>query len=75
MVAGALMAKVMSSLSSRGQTRYAAAGAVAEEVLGSIKTVAAFGGEKRSIAKYNEVVQDALRAGIRGGLFRGLSIG
>ncbi|KAF4664789.1 (ABC) transporter [Perkinsus chesapeaki] len=75
MVAGALMAKVMSSLSSKGQTMYAAAGAVAEEVLGSIKTVAAFGGEKRSITKYAQVVEDALKAGIRGGLFRGLSIG
>ncbi|KAF4735539.1 (ABC) transporter, partial [Perkinsus olseni] len=75
MVAGTLMAKVMSSLSSKGQTQYAAAGAVAEEVLGSVKTVASFGGEKRSMAKYALVVKDALTSGIRGGIFRGLSIG
>ncbi|EER04129.1 multidrug resistance protein, putative [Perkinsus marinus ATCC 50983] len=75
MIAGFLMAKTMSSLSSKGQTQYAAAGAVAEEVLGSVKTVAAFGGEKRSMVKYALVVKDALRSGIRGGIFRGLSIG
>ncbi|KAG2877740.1 hypothetical protein PC110_g22315 [Phytophthora cactorum] len=36
------------------QKMYAEAGAVAEETLGSIRTVASQNGEKRAIDKYNE---------------------
>ena len=34
---------------------YAKAGAVADEVLSSIRTVAAFGGEKKEVERYSRV--------------------
>lgn len=34
---------------------YAKAGAVADEVLSSIRTVAAFGGEKKEVARYADI--------------------
>ena len=43
--------QVSSSLSNLEQKAYAAAGAVAEEVLSSIRTVVAFGGEDKEVAR------------------------
>lgn len=39
--------QIVATFTVREQSAYAAAGAVAEEVLSSIKTVVAFGGEDR----------------------------
>ena len=39
--------QIVATFTVREQSAYAAAGAVAEEVLSSIRTVAAFGGERR----------------------------
>ena len=45
-IAGAAIAKATAAFTSKEQKEYASAGAVAEEVLSSIRTVFAFGGEK-----------------------------
>ncbi|GAB9476298.1 Multidrug resistance protein abc superfamily, partial [Globisporangium polare] len=45
--------KLMRSRAEYSQKMYAEAGAVAEETLGSIRTVASLNGEKRAIDKYN----------------------
>ena len=39
-------------ITSEEQTSYAKAGAIAEEVLSSIRTVVAFGGEEKEIARF-----------------------
>ncbi|RLN92875.1 hypothetical protein BBJ28_00025509, partial [Nothophytophthora sp. Chile5] len=45
---------VMRKVAAHSQQMYAEAGAVAEETLGSIRTVSSLNGEKLAIAKYNE---------------------
>lgn len=50
-VSGAIFAKLTAAFTSKEQSEYASAGAVAEEVLSSIRTVFAFGGEKREVAR------------------------
>ena len=50
------------------QTWYSRAGAVAEEVLFSMRTVAAFGGERRELARYDGLLEAAMRGGVRAGL-------
>lgn len=45
------MPQIMSSMTTKELDAYAKAGSVAEEVLSSIRTVAAFGGEKKEIAR------------------------
>ena len=50
-VAGALSGKLMASLTSKEQTAYAEAGAIAEQSISSIRTVVAFGGENEELNK------------------------
>uniref|UniRef100_A0A8C3FL19 Bile salt export pump n=1 Tax=Chrysemys picta bellii TaxID=8478 RepID=A0A8C3FL19_CHRPI len=54
---------------------YAKAGAVADEVLSSIRTVAAFGGERKEIERYDKNLVFAQRWGIRKGMIMGFFTG
>uniref|UniRef100_A0A7N8XDY6 Bile salt export pump n=1 Tax=Mastacembelus armatus TaxID=205130 RepID=A0A7N8XDY6_9TELE len=54
---------------------YAKAGAIADEVLSSIRTVAAFGGEKKEVQRYDRNLISAQRWGIRKGLIMGFFTG
>uniref|UniRef100_A0A671Y918 Bile salt export pump n=1 Tax=Sparus aurata TaxID=8175 RepID=A0A671Y918_SPAAU len=54
---------------------YAKAGAVADEVLSSIRTVAAFGGELKEVQRYDRNLVWAQRWGIRKGLIMGFFTG
>lgn len=45
------MLQVMTAMTTKGLNSYAKAGSVAEEVLSSIRTVVAFGGEKKEIER------------------------
>ena len=49
------------------QTWYAKAGAVAEEALFSMRTVAAFGGEARELARYKALLGEAAKGGVSAG--------
>ncbi|XP_075667079.1 ABC transporter B family member 9-like [Castanea sativa] len=72
---GGIMSLMMSRMSTRGQVVYAEAGSLAEQILGSIRTVASFTGEKRAVEKYNSKIRVARDATIRQGLVSGLGIG
>uniref|UniRef100_A0A8B9KNC5 ATP-binding cassette, sub-family B (MDR/TAP), member 11b n=1 Tax=Astyanax mexicanus TaxID=7994 RepID=A0A8B9KNC5_ASTMX len=73
-VGAALMALVR-TLTGRELQAYAKAGAVADEVLSSIRTVAAFGGEKKEVERYDHNLISAQRWGIRKGLIMGFFTG
>uniref|UniRef100_A0A803VZR3 Bile salt export pump n=2 Tax=Ficedula albicollis TaxID=59894 RepID=A0A803VZR3_FICAL len=62
-------------LVSRELKAYAKAGAVADEVLSSIRTVAAFGGEKKEVERYDKNLVFAQHWGIRKGMIMGLFSG
>ncbi|MGH0133082.1 UNVERIFIED_CONTAM: hypothetical protein FKN15_045383 [Acipenser sinensis] len=66
---------VLTSFTSKEQAAYAKAGAVAEEVLSSIKTVVAFGGQKKEIERYRTNLEDAKKVGIKKALSANLSMG
>ncbi|RXM28403.1 Multidrug resistance protein 1 [Acipenser ruthenus] len=74
-VAAALFSKVLTSFTSKEQVAYAKAGAVAEEVLSSIKTVVAFGGQKKEIERYRTNLEDAKKVGIKKAVSANLSMG
>ena len=57
------------------QKQYAGAGAVAEEVLSSIRTVFAFSGEKKEVKRYNLKLKMASRLGLKKGFFTGILTG
>lgn len=50
-VSGAILSKLTAAFTNKELNEYASAGAVAEEVLSSIRTVYAFGGEKKEVMR------------------------
>ncbi|XP_047198623.1 bile salt export pump [Hippoglossus stenolepis] len=67
-----LMAMAVGQLTAKGLKAYAKAGAVADEVLSSIRTVAAFGGEEKEAERYDRNLVEALSWGVRKGMVLGL---
>uniref|UniRef100_A0A4W3K4I9 ATP-binding cassette, sub-family B (MDR/TAP), member 4 n=1 Tax=Callorhinchus milii TaxID=7868 RepID=A0A4W3K4I9_CALMI len=74
-LAAATFSKILSSFTNQEQTAYAKAGAVAEEVLGSIRTVVAFGGQKKEIERYHKNLIDAKNIGIKKAISTNLGVG
>uniref|UniRef100_A0A4W3KD68 ATP-binding cassette sub-family B member 5 n=1 Tax=Callorhinchus milii TaxID=7868 RepID=A0A4W3KD68_CALMI len=56
-------------------TAYAKAGAVAEEVLSSIRTVVAFGGQDKEIERYRKNLREAKKIGVKKSITINLSVG
>ncbi|XP_024528405.1 ABC transporter B family member 4 isoform X2 [Selaginella moellendorffii] len=73
--AGGMMAVVVSRMSSRGQVAYAEAGGIVDRVIGAIRTVASFTGEKRAVEDYDKALKRAYSAGVQQGIAAGLSLG
>ncbi|KAF9908858.1 Multidrug resistance protein 1 [Linnemannia zychae] len=71
----AFMAKFATETTTDGQNAYAVAGGIAEQAIGSIRTVVAFGGQKREMQKYTNLVNQAYKAGIRKSIYTGLGMG
>ncbi|XP_041365768.1 ATP-dependent translocase ABCB1-like isoform X2 [Gigantopelta aegis] len=74
-VSAGLMSRLAASMTSKELKAYAKAGAIAEEVLGAIRTVVAFGGQSKEIERYTENLKDAKSYGIKKGFSTGLSMG
>ncbi|KAM3585020.1 uncharacterized protein V6R79_005132 [Siganus canaliculatus] len=70
-----LMAVFVAKLTGLELQAYAKAGAVADEVLSSIRTVSAFGGELKEVQRYDRNLVSAQRWGIRKGLIMGFFTG
>ncbi|NXH89991.1 ABCBB protein, partial [Edolisoma coerulescens] len=71
----ALSGLAVAKLTGQELKAYAKAGAVADEVLSSIRTVAAFGGEKKEVERYDKNLVFAQHWGIRKGIIMGLFSG
>ncbi|XP_060595692.1 ATP-dependent translocase ABCB1-like [Ruditapes philippinarum] len=77
LLAGAafIMTKLIGLASSLELKAYARAGAVAEEVLGAIRTVVAFGGQEKECKRYDSNLIEARDLGVRKGLVNGVAMG
>uniref|UniRef100_A0A3Q1EGM2 ATP-binding cassette, sub-family B (MDR/TAP), member 11a n=1 Tax=Acanthochromis polyacanthus TaxID=80966 RepID=A0A3Q1EGM2_9TELE len=71
-LAAGLMAMAVSRLTGRELKAYAKAGAVADEVLSSIRTVAAFGGEEKEAERYDKNLVEAQNWGVKKGTIIGV---
>ena len=67
--------QLVTRFTSKEQTAYARAGAVAEEVFSSIRTVVAFGGEQKEVQRYGGELGAARRVGIMRGIATGILLG
>ncbi|XP_065587378.1 ATP-dependent translocase ABCB1-like isoform X2 [Cyrtonyx montezumae] len=74
-LSAALWAKILTAFTDKEQAAYAKAGAVAEEVLGAVRTVIAFGGQEKEIKRYHKNLEDAKRIGIRKAITSNISMG
>ncbi|KAK0147330.1 Bile salt export pump [Merluccius polli] len=74
-VGAGFMALFVAKLTGMELQAYAKAGAVADEVLSSIRTVAAFGGETKEVERYDQNLISAQHWGIRKGLIMGFFTG
>lgn len=74
-VAGAIVSRIMTNLSSRMQAKYGDAGDIVEQTIGAIRTVVSFHGEKQAITTYNKFIRKAYESARREGAVSGLGVG
>ncbi|CAI9104867.1 OLC1v1003651C1 [Oldenlandia corymbosa var. corymbosa] len=74
-IAGGLMALVISRMASRGQNAYAQASIVVEQTIGSIRTVASFTGEKLAVASFKKSLEKAYKSSVQESIAVGLGFG
>ncbi|XP_041708101.1 ATP-dependent translocase ABCB1-like isoform X2 [Coregonus clupeaformis] len=70
-----IFSKVLTSFTCLEQGAYAKAGAVAEEVISSVRTVFAFGGQQKEITRYQKNLEDAMNMGIRKAISANIAMG
>ncbi|XP_069068459.1 ATP-dependent translocase ABCB1-like [Pleurodeles waltl] len=71
----AVWSKLLGSLAAKEMSAYAKAGAIAEEILSAIRTVVAFNGQKKAVARYEVNLREARNAGMRKAFTTNLSMG
>ncbi|KAG0351616.1 ATP-binding cassette, sub-B (MDR TAP), member 4, partial [Podila minutissima] len=74
-ICGALMAKYTMESTSNGQGSYAKAGGLAEQAIGSIRTVFAFDGQKRELKKFSVTLDEAYKSGVKKAWATGIGMG
>ncbi|KAF2292301.1 hypothetical protein GH714_018734 [Hevea brasiliensis] len=74
-VAGAAISIMIARMTTRGQNAYAKAATVAEQTIGSIRTVASFSGEKQAVSNYKKFLVTAYKSGVCEGFISGLGVG
>lgn len=74
-ISTAVAAEMQSKMTERELKAYSKAGSVAEEVLGGIRTVIAFGGEKKELIRYENRLAPAEECGKKKGIYSGIGGG
>ncbi|EMS62269.1 ABC transporter B family member 4 [Triticum urartu] len=74
-VAGAIVSRMMTTLSTKMQAKYGDAGDIVEQTIGTIRTVVSFNGEKQAITTYNKFIRKAYESARREGAVSGLGVG
>lgn len=74
-MAGGFYAYIMVGLTNKSQDAYVKAGEITEQAMSQIRTVYAFGGEKKSVCAYTNALKSTLKLGKKGGSAKGLGMG
>ncbi|XP_066096531.1 phosphatidylcholine translocator ABCB4 isoform X3 [Saccopteryx bilineata] len=74
-LSAAVWAKILSAFSDKELAAYAKAGSVAEEALGAIRTVIAFGGQNKELERYQKHLENAKKIGIKKAISANISMG
>jgi len=60
------LGKALTNINMETQGSYLQAGALVEEVLHSVRTVVSYGGERRELARFEQLVEAARKGGVKG---------
>ncbi|KAM7123898.1 ATP-dependent translocase ABCB1-like [Ciconia maguari] len=71
----AVWSTLLASLTAKELSAYAKAGAVAEEILTAIRTVMAFNGQQKALAKYDANLEMARSVGVKKSITTSISLG
>ncbi|KAJ2864768.1 hypothetical protein GGI22_001649, partial [Coemansia erecta] len=74
-IAGGYLGIAISKLTTNAQDKTASSGAIADEVLSGIRTIMAFNGQAREVARYKQMVEESYVFGRRSGFILGGCIG
>ncbi|KAG2276770.1 hypothetical protein Bca52824_059325 [Brassica carinata] len=74
-IPGLMYGRALISISRKIREEYNEAGSIAEQAISLVRTVYAFGGETKLIAKFSVALQGSVKLGLRQGLVKGISIG
>ncbi|XP_075994467.1 ATP-dependent translocase ABCB1 [Genypterus blacodes] len=74
-ISAGFFSMVLTTFTTKEQSAYAKAGAVAEEVLSAIRTVFAFSGQEKEIKRYHKNLEDAKAMGIKKALSANIAMG
>ncbi|XP_065484687.1 ATP-binding cassette sub-family B member 5 [Caloenas nicobarica] len=74
-VSAAVWSTLLASFTAKELSAYAKAGAVAEEILTAIKTVVAFNGQQKALAKYDANLEMARSVGVKKSITTNTSLG
>ncbi|CAL9248273.1 unnamed protein product [Arabidopsis halleri] len=75
LIPGLMYGRALIGISMKIRKEYNEAGSIAEQVISSVRTVYAFGSEKKMIAKFSTALQGSVKLGLRQGLAKGIAIG
>ncbi|KAJ4835578.1 ABC transporter B member 11 [Turnera subulata] len=74
-LSGAILAHIVAKMASSRQATYAEAATLVDQIIGSIRTVASFTGEKRAVSLYNKFLFSAYKSGVKEEIITGFGLG
>ncbi|XP_010425617.1 PREDICTED: ABC transporter B family member 22 [Camelina sativa] len=74
-IPGLMCGRALISISRKIREEYTEAGSIAEQAISLVRTVYAFGSERKMVAKFSAALQGSLKLGLRQGLAKGIAIG
>ncbi|KAG5381686.1 hypothetical protein IGI04_033156 [Brassica rapa subsp. trilocularis] len=75
LIPGLMYGRALTSISRKIREEYNEAGSIAEQAISLVRTVYAFGSERKLIAKFSVALQGSVKLGLRQGLVKGISLG
>ncbi|CAE6071266.1 unnamed protein product [Arabidopsis arenosa] len=75
LIPGLMYGRALIGISRKIREEYNEAGSFAEQAISSVRTVYAFGSEKKMLLKFSNALQGSVKLGLRQGIAKGITIG
>ncbi|CAA7032094.1 unnamed protein product [Microthlaspi erraticum] len=75
LIPGLMYGRVLINISRKIREEYNEAGSIAEQAISLVRTVYAFGSERKMLSKFSASLQGSVKLGLRQGLVKGMALG